>query len=328
MNKTVKILITALLCIVGVVVIAVIAFILFMKWASKQPAVKSDYYENTVTNMPLEQKYTNIGDFEVSSTVYKSENKEIGQFKVWYPTEMESKDKKYPLVVMANGTGVKASKYEAIFEHLASWGFIVIGNEDENSRTGTSSAVSLNFMLGLNEDSNSFFYGKIDTDNIGIGGHSQGGVGAINAVTAQENGSLYKTVYTASATSPYWGQDSVFGAEWRYDTSKINIPCLMVGGTGNADAGTAEDISATEGQGICPLWGMKIVYDEIPDSVCKVMARRSNADHGDMLSLADGYMTAWFMYWLKGDDEAGEVFFGDNAEILNNSNWQDTRKNR
>ena len=36
----------------------------------------------------------------------------------------------YPLVVMVNGTGVAASKYKPIFEHLASWSFIVIGNED------------------------------------------------------------------------------------------------------------------------------------------------------------------------------------------------------
>ena len=57
----------------------------------------------------------------------------------------------------------------------------------------------------------------------------------------------------------------------------------------------------------------------------KVIARRVNADHGDMLRSADGYMTAWFMYWLKGDTAAGNAFFGMNAEILTNSNWQDIK---
>lgn len=49
--------------------------------------------------------------------------------------EMEKSDITYPLVNMPNGTGVKSSRYEAVFEHLASWGFIVVGNEDENSLT-------------------------------------------------------------------------------------------------------------------------------------------------------------------------------------------------
>ena len=60
----------------------------------------------------------------------------------------------------------------------------------------------------------------------------------------------------------------------------------------------------------------------------KVLARRTDTGHGDMLPYADGYMTAWFMYHLQGDETAGTVFLGDNAEILNNANWQDIQKNR
>ena len=58
------------------------------------------------------------------------------------------------------------------------------------------------------------------------------------------------------------------------------------------------------------------------------MARRVNTDHGDMLPYVDGYMTAWFMYQLKGDSDAAKVFVGDDAEILSNENWQDVQKNR
>ena len=36
---------------------------------------------------------------------------------------------------------------------------------------------------------------------------------------------------------------------------------------------------------------------------------------------------SWFMYWLKADNEAGNVFFGEEAEIISNSNWQDVKKN-
>jgi len=43
--------------------------------------------------------------------------------------------------------------------------------------------------------------------------------------------------------------------------------------------------------------------------------------------IADGYMTAWFMYYLQNNKEVGMAFFGENAEILTNPNWQDVRVN-
>ncbi len=284
-----------------------------------------NYYKYATPAGEIEKKYTAMGELEVSYKEFEATTDTYKKYEIWYPTEMKDTDTKYPLVIMANGTGVKASQYKEVFKHLASWGFIVVGNEDDNSRTGASSAETLDFMIVQNEDSSSEFYGKIDIDNIGIAGHSQGGVGAINAVTNQENGNRYKAIWTASTTSQYWGQDNIFGAEWRYDTSKLTIPTFMVAGTEAADAGTATDITATEGQGICPLWSMTESYNTIPDNTPKVMARLIGKDHGDMLRYADGYMTAWFMYHLKGDEYAGGAFVGDNAEISTNTNWQDVK---
>lgn len=39
-------------------------------------------------------------------------------------------------------------------------------------------------------------------------------------------------------------------------------------------------------------------------------------------------MTAWFMYYLKDDTEAGNAFFGENAEIRSNALYQDVQANR
>ena len=128
---------------------------------------------------------------------------------------METSEGTYPLVVMLNGTGVSASKDKPIFDHLASWGFIVIGNEDESAGGGVSAAASLDYILTLNSDSSSMFYGKIDVDNIGIGGHSQGGLGTINAVKAQDNGNLYKVMYAAGAV--FFGDNAeiLHNANWQ-----------------------------------------------------------------------------------------------------------------
>ncbi|MGN0562660.1 MAG: hypothetical protein ACI4K6_07615 [Candidatus Fimenecus sp.] len=190
-------------------------------------SVKPDYYQKVKTDKPLEKKYTDKGSYAVSYVEYTAEDKSIGKYEIWYPTELPTANRTYPLVVMANGTGVKASSYKAIFEHLASWGFVVIGNEDENSWSGASSAKSLDFLLQNNRDKSSLFYQKIDTKNIGVAGHSQGGVGAINAVTAQANGSQYKAMYTASATHQVLAQ----ALSWPYDVSKIKIPYFMTAGT-------------------------------------------------------------------------------------------------
>lgn len=318
MKKMLKI----LLIVVVIVLVVTVALFAILSYRNKH------YYNFVKADKQIEAQYTALGPNEVNYVEFDAENVAFKKYEVWYPSDMKENANALPLVILANGTGITASKYKAVFKHLASWGFIVIGNEDENSRTGVSSSASLDFMLSQNKNSKSVFFGKIDEDNIGIGGHSQGGVASINAVTNQDNGRYYKAMFTASATSSYWGQENQFGTDWSYDLSKVNIPYLMVAGTGYFDAGTAEDLTATQGQGISPLWSLKKNYATIPDKVTKVMARRANTDHSDMLNHADGYMTAWFMYWLKGEKQAGDAFFGDEAEILNNANWQDVMKNR
>ena len=200
--------------------------------------VKDGYNNDVKTSAPLEQKYTLKGNYEVSYYEQDANNKQWKKYEIWYPTEMETSEGTYPVVVMVNGTGVAVSKYKPIFEHLASWGVIVIGNEDESAGNGASASASLDYILTLNSDSNSKFYGKIDVDNIGIGGHSQGGLGTINAVTAQDNGNSYKVMYAASAPTL---QISVDLLKAPFDISGVNIPCFMVAGTKKVDAGDGKN---------------------------------------------------------------------------------------
>ena len=63
---------------------------------------------------------------------------------------------------------------------------------------------------------------------------------------------------------------------------------------------------------------MNKLYDFVVDSPIKVMARRVGAKHGEMLYSANGYVTAWLMWHLQGDEEASKAFVGDSAEILGN----------
>ena len=80
--------------------------------------------------------------------------------------------------------------------------------------------------------------------------------------------------------------------------------------------------------GVSPLSAQISNYNSISVEVQKVRARAAGAEHEQMLMRSDGYMTAWMLYQLTGNEEAGSVFVGENAEILHNANWQDVEKNR
>ena len=296
-------------------------------WSRDVPSVTADYYAQTQTGGEIEETYTAMGEYDVDYAEYPAQDLLIKQYKIWYPSALAGEEgREWPIVVMANGTGVPASRYTPVFRHLASWGFVVIGNEMQNSWSGGASAGALDLLAELNEDPSSLFYHKLDLDNVGSAGHSQGAIGAINAVTAQPNGDSYKALYLASTPSSLYAST----LEWAYDPALIDVPCFMTAGTGLLDAGEAgspEVAEEAQEVSISPLWSQEENYGLIPDSVPKLRARRTGADHAEMLPWPDGYMTAWFMYWLQGDEAAGRAFFGPDAEIVYNPLWQDIEKN-
>ena len=262
------------------------------------PMVKEGYQTEFEYLCPFEKKYAFNGTFEVDSISFHSEDEAIKRFTVWFPSEMKSSDRKWPVVVMANGTGVSASRYTPVFQHLASWGFIVIGNEDWSSWFGHSTSVTLDFILYANTDETSPFYKKVNCEYIGLAGHSQGGVATFYAATQFENSNRYKAICSMSGNNPELA-------------SLINAPLLMIGGTSGLDA------QAFEGMNSCfdKVSGQPVVSGILKDT-----------DHGIVLPRADAYMTAWMCLWLHDDDEAGRCFIGDNAEIVSNPAWKDIRR--
>ena len=95
-----------------------------------------------------------------------------------------------------------------------------------------------------------------------------------------------------------------------YDPGKMSVPTLI--------------LAAPENDVITPE-GVKILSDAIPSGT--VTALRPGMDHGKMLYSADGYVTAWFLWQLQGDQEAAKAFIGENPEILSNALYQDVKIN-
>ncbi len=258
----------------------------------------------------LEKKYAADGEYAVETYSEESDEERIKLFQVYYPAELTTSQKKWPVVIMANGTGIRASKYKAIFRHLASWGFIVAGNEDEWTWDGRSVSMTLDFILSQNQSAESRFHDKVELQAIGLVGHSQGGVAVFNAVGGYDNSRFYKALCSQSCTAPVLA-DSL---KWPYSASSVAAPMLLMAGTGAADAKL-----------ICPLESMEANFDAIEGQPV-VMARLKGIDHGDVIKRGDAYMTAWMRYWLCNDKEAAGCFVGNNAEILSNPDWQDVER--
>ena len=288
---------------------------------SKKPSVKDDYFKDFSSSAPLELKYSQAGEFEVVFCADSSENSEIKKVRFWFPAELADNNRRYPVIVVVNASGTPAFKYEAWFRRLASWGFIVVGNEDPQAGTGETTSVMLDYLLNLPQDH--MLNGRLDTENIGIIGFSQGGAGALAAVTMYDNGKLYKTIFTGSAAYPLLASNM----GWKYDVSKISIPYFMTAGTGETDDKGVADMTK-EYAGVAPLASLIENYDVISDDVLKVRARANGAEHEAMLVRSDGYMTAWMLWQLCDDKEASSVFIGEDAEILHNSNWKDVKINK
>lgn len=297
--------------IVGIVLSAVvIGTVALLKYLGGRPAAPTDYQESVETGGEIEAKYMADGSFAVS--VYEEPVLQVfRKYVIYYPSELETSDKQYPVIVICNGSGTPISKYPAAPKHYASWGFIVIGTEEENAWNGFGAEMSVRHLQRLNDSEQieegkaNIFYQKVDLSNVGIVGHSQGGVGVLNAITAQAHKDVYKTAVSLSPTN----KELAHALEWDYDAALVDIPIMLISGAGGGD-----DWVVTGGQ-------LESIYNDIPGN--RIMVRRSSTAHNEVLYAPDGYVTAWFMWHLQGDQDAAKAFIGDAAEILSNPLYQD-----
>lgn len=304
-KKWKKVLLVLLLLPVILVVILIAVYL----YADNRRDIKTGYNQQVETGGTLEAKYLAGGDFETKKFTAKAEDP-IKKYTIYYPAELESTDQAYPMILVLNGTGGKATKYEAQFDLYASWGFIVVGNQDKGTGTGSTTVETLHYMLEQNENPDSIFYHKIDLDNIGITGFSQGGAGVFNVLTKYDEASYFKAAAPLSPVSEYM---SALTTNYTYDSSLVNIPIMIFAGTEGE----------FETETVLPLAELNKQYDKI--AVPKVMARRVGMTHDQMMYSAGGYVMAWFRWQLMGDMEAAQVFTGESPELLSNFMYQDQR---
>lgn len=308
--RTRRRLVNAISIVAGIVIVAA-AFATYAHFANEQNAITDDYYRATEANLPVEKTYADAGPSSVSSLRKDSGETTFSEYTVFYPSNLLADDgKTYPAVVFSNASNAPVGVYEPILKHLASWGFIAVGNDDKQSGNGTPASQTLDFLLGQNSAKGSELRGHVDVENIGLVGYSQGAAGALNAATQFDNSGTFSSVFVVSPPSlPLIAE---MENDWAYDLGSLDIPMAAVAGTGGWDSTS-----------IAPLSSLIQSYDALPPSTPGMIARRVGTDHEAMLTAADPYMTAWFRYTLTHDDFAAGAFAGDEPEISKNPLWSD-----
>ncbi|MBR5409673.1 MAG: alpha/beta hydrolase [Clostridia bacterium] len=268
---------------------------------------------------PIEAHYAATGSHSVKTLTVDSGEKDYKHYKFWYPADLETSNAQFPVIVFNNGTGMKDDAKDTVdmMNHLASWGFVCVTNDHTATGNGDSASKGLDLLLALNENVESVFCGKINREQIGVTGHSQGGSATINAASVgkYENAVLYKSICTVSAPHSELAASPLQNTP--YDASKVQVPALLIGGTGVFDAGTKTS------SGISPLGMALIANMKAISNDTVIIGRIKNSDHGDTQPKSIAYVTAWFSYTLLGDEYAAGAFVGDNAEIYRNDKWQD-----
>jgi hypothetical protein len=198
---------------------------------------------------------------------------------------------RHPVILWGNGTITAPSWYDALLRHMASHGFIVAAANTSNAGTGQEMLQGLTTLTQWNGQSGNRFYQKVDLENVGTTGHSQGGSGAMRA--AADN-----RVDTAFP---------VEGGFFAGSGLNVNKPTLYLAGE--------NDTLKT---------GIRAAYDAAKATIPSAYAELAGASHLVPLGNGGGFrpaMTAWARWRLMGDATAGGQFVGANCGMCNSSSW-------
>ncbi|MFD9887880.1 acetylxylan esterase [Amycolatopsis sp. NPDC059027] len=220
---------------------------------------------------------------------------------VYRPTALGENGLKHPVIVWGNGTGATPPIYAGLLRHLASHGFVVAAANTTNSGSGREMLDGATTLIAENGRAGSKYYQKIDTAHVGATGHSQGGGGAIAAGADAR----------ISATIPIEpGPQGSIGA--------LHSPMFILGGQA--------DIIVSPPLLVIPRYNQAT---QIP----AIYGELAGATHFTPVGDGGGFrgaITAWFRFWLMGDEQARPVFFGpaSSCQLCNDQAWSSVRRNK
>src|SRR6516164_9410942 len=122
----------------------------------------------------IEKKYNATGPWAVTvATGAGCCDSKGDHYDLYYPTNLGANGFRHPIITWGNGTKAVSSHYSYFLKHLASWGFVIVATQDENTNPGQTIVDAANFLVNANSDPQSIFVNKLKVDQIGAIGHSQ-----------------------------------------------------------------------------------------------------------------------------------------------------------
>lgn len=216
---------------------------------------------------------------------------------VYYPENIQSSKKTYPVLSWANGTACQPSMYTGMFSELAKGGYIVIASSETMAADGSAQIDALDFVISLNGNSSSAAYKKVNTKALGVIGHSQGGRSSVNAAVKD---SRIKCVV------------SLAGSNYLEEAEPNSTPTFFIAG--------GSDMIVSPSQWIQPA------YDVAKGPA--VYASLNKAIHTTCCTSPEkysSYILDWCDAWLKGDVKALATF-SNNGTLASDGNWSDFQR--
>ncbi len=252
--------------------------------------------QEVTTKQPESTTKKPIIDTSIKSIKTKEYKTDSATQTVYYPDNIDVISKPYPVIAWANGTMVTSGFYDKLLIEIAKGGYIVVACDESMSADGTAQIASIDFILSKNNDKNDIFYNKIDTNKIGVMGHSQGGRSSVNAAVAD---SRIDCVV------------SIAGSNYTSEVEPLRTPTFFIAGT--------NDLIVLPSQWIVPAYETA--------NCASVYASLNGGIHTTCSTNPEkysGYIIDWFDGWLKEDFDAIKNFT-DGDKLSNDSAWVDFR---
>jgi hypothetical protein len=204
----------------------------------------------------------------------------------------------HPVILWGNGTGTSVSSYDSLLRHFASHGFIVAAANTGSAGSGAAMLAGLDNLTSFNSQSGNRFNGRVDLDNVGSTGHSQGGGGAIE--TAADS--------RVDTAFPFEG--------WLAEGSDVR-------------PGATAFYMAGENDTIVSSSSVEADFNDT-DHAPAAFGELDGASHFTPVGNGGGFRgaaTAWARWMLMGDGNGSGLFQGANCGLCTSSAWSDYEAN-
>jgi hypothetical protein len=214
------------------------------------------------------------------------------------PRELGANGIKHPVITWGNGTGTTPTAYTALLNRLASHGFVVIASNNTNTGSGMEMLQGVDWVLEQSRTQGSPMFEKIDANQIGATGHSQGGFGTCQ--TARDP--RIKTIAPIQGfRTPMGFAGSTFAISGGMDT--IVAPTGISSGFDRVQKGPA-------------------MYGELKAATHTDWLRGSNATGAAYFEA----VTAWMRVHLMADSSLRSKFYTAQCGYCGDSAWTVKRK--